>query len=283
MRSIQLGRHKRKMNKSLSSSCERLLSPLPSDLLASISRKLQVNSIQVYSKKNPPRLSDPFHDKPLAVSCFPQLPPLVPNLLEYADILPKAVVVVEQVHGSRGCSEEPCPIKRKWLRNIIFYERELKNALLLRERVGECAPAVREQIDRDVGRSFADSLLVRTKIAVSQLGEKHNLVETLRGVLRMYAVSDPEVGYVQGMNLIAAAVVLHAKEVSASFVCFREVMGYGQLRKFYVDEFQLLKAEMGSLSRQLRRVNFELWSRLVTALQFRTSAAWTTSSSCPST
>ena len=51
--------------------------------------------------------------------------------------------------------------------------------------------------------------------------EKYNLVEILRQVLRLYAVYDPEVGYVQGMNMVAAPIVMHMKEINASFVYFK--------------------------------------------------------------
>lgn len=71
--------------------------------------------------------------------------------------------------------------------------------------------------------------------------EKYNLVEILRQVLRLYAVYDPEVGYVQGMNMVAAPVVMHMKEVNAAFVYFKEVMTYGKLRMFFVEDFENIK------------------------------------------
>lgn len=63
-------------------------------------------------------------------------------------------------------------------------------------------------------RTFGSNVVTRTKITVSQAGQtgdKYNLVECIRGVLRLYAVTDPEVGYVQGMNLLCGAVALHTK------------------------------------------------------------------------
>ena len=64
------------------------------------------------------------------------------------------------------------------------------------------------------------------------------MIDCLRDVLKLYAVFDEEVGYVQGMNLVCGAVVMHMKEVNSSWVVFRELMFYGKLREFYVDDFE---------------------------------------------
>jgi len=71
--------------------------------------------------------------------------------------------------------------------------------------------------------------------------ERYNLIENLRMVLRLYAVYDPAIGYVQGMNLMASAILLHMKEVNPSFVYLKEVMNYGKLRDFYLQNFDFLK------------------------------------------
>ena len=58
--------------------------------------------------------------------------------------------MIENVHklvGDRqGCLEDNCAIKRKWVRKISFYEKELKNARLLREKIGLCPEEVQGQI-----------------------------------------------------------------------------------------------------------------------------------------
>lgn len=74
--------------------------------------------------------------------------------------------------------------------------------------------------------------------------EKYNLVDILRQVLKLYAIFDPEVGYVQGMNMVAAPIVMHMKEVKAAFIYFKEVMTYGKLRLFFVEEFENIKQEV---------------------------------------
>ena len=62
----------------------------------------------------------------------------------------KTEAVIENVHklvGDRqGCLEDNCAIKRKWVRKISFYEKELKNARLLREKIGFCPEEVQGQI-----------------------------------------------------------------------------------------------------------------------------------------
>lgn len=64
---------------------------------------------------------------------------------------------------------------------------------LLRERGEVCAGEVAEQIDKDVTRTYPSNVLTKTKILVSQSGlggDKFNLVDILRTVLRLYAVFD---------------------------------------------------------------------------------------------
>jgi hypothetical protein len=56
-------------------------------------------------------------------------------------------------------------------------------------------------------------------------------------VLKLYAAYDSEVGYVQGMNMVAAPIVIHMREVNAAFIYFKEVMTYGKLRLFFLEDF----------------------------------------------
>jgi hypothetical protein len=43
------------------------------------------------------------------------------------------------------------------------------------------------------------------------------------------------------MNLLAAPIVFHMKEANSAFIYFKEVMNYGKLRLFYVDNFDNIK------------------------------------------
>lgn len=111
-KTVKLGSRKIRHFKSMSSSCEK--SPLlESDLLSSISKNLQIHNIQVYSKKNSLRFSDPYTDRDqVAISCFPIMPPLsnflTPsrNHVEYNSLLKtkdrSSRSIIEDVHKIKG-------------------------------------------------------------------------------------------------------------------------------------------------------------------------------------
>ena len=87
---------------------------------------------------------------------------------------------------------------------------------------------------------------------------------SLKTILKMYAVEDGEVGYVQGMNLVAAAILLHVKEPAPCFVVFREVMKYGKLRQLYMDDFACLREEVQSfIDREVSWANSDLHEAMV--------------------
>lgn len=94
--------------------------------------------------------------------------------------------------------------------------------------------------------------------------EKLNLHECIRGTLKLYATVDPEVGYVQGMNLLCGAVAFHMKDINNCFIFFKEVMLYGKLREFYLDNFSSVVQELEDLlHRQLKLLNLSLYDFLV--------------------
>ena len=91
-------------------------------------------------------------------------------------------------------------------------------------------------------RTYSKNVVYNTKINLIQNEvDKYNLIDVLRNVLKLYAAYDQEVGYVQGMNLLAAPIVFHMKEVNAAFIYFKEVMNYGTLRLFYTENFETIK------------------------------------------
>lgn len=70
------------------------------------------------------------------------------------------------------------------------------------------------QIDKDIPRSFPEQGPSKPKLTLYHSEcERNNLMEMLRTVLKMLALWDPEVGYVQGINLFAAVIVTHFKDV----------------------------------------------------------------------
>ena len=58
------------------------------------------------------------------------------------------------------------------------------------------------QIGKDIGRTYGSSLT---------FGQNYKFRAMLTEVLTCYSVYDQEVGYVQGMNLIAANLLFHIK------------------------------------------------------------------------
>lgn len=100
----------------------------------------------------------------------------------------------------------------------------------------------------------------------------------------MYAVVDPEVGYVQGMNLLCGAVAFHMKDISSCFIFFKEIMFYGKLREFYLDNFSSLSQELEDLfHRQLKLLNMPLYDFLVKIVLCRCRQASTIFSSSSTT
>ena len=58
-------------------------------------------------------------------------------------------------------------------------------------------------------------MLPRTKLTLFHVNsEKNNIYESLRMVLRMYTLFDEDLGYFQGMNMVAGVVVSHVKDIS---------------------------------------------------------------------
>lgn len=136
-----------------------------------------------------------------------------------------------------------------------------------------------------MGRTFPSRTLTKTKINVIQSEvEKYDHIETLRQLLRLYAVYDSEVGYVQGMNMVAAPIVMHMRDMTASFIYFKEVMTYGKLRLFFIEDFSGIKQEVREKFRKLLRFhNIELYQYLVHIFLCRKHAEWTIRCSFPTT
>lgn len=55
------------------------------------------------------------------------------------------------------------------------------------------------------------------------------------------------------MNLVAAAIVFHMKEVNSAFIYFKEIMNYGKLRMFFLDNFDNIKQEVREKFKKLLR------------------------------
>jgi hypothetical protein len=63
----------------------------------------------------------------------------------------------------------------------------------------------------------------------------------LRKVLIAYSIYDIEMGYVQGVNMIAGVLLYHIKNESLTFWALVEMMEYQELRMVYLNSFEHLK------------------------------------------
>jgi hypothetical protein len=63
----------------------------------------------------------------------------------------------------------------------------------------------------------------------------------LREVLLTYSVYDLELGYVQGINNIAAILLYHIKDAEKTFWALVELMEYQELRMIYVGRLEFLQ------------------------------------------
>lgn len=62
----------------------------------------------------------------------------------------------------------------------------------------------------------------KTKLTVYHAAtEKIGMLESLKSVLKLYAVYDESISYIQGINLIAAIIVTHVKDVDGSFIVLK--------------------------------------------------------------
>ncbi len=63
----------------------------------------------------------------------------------------------------------------------------------------------------------------------------------LREVLVSYSVYDSELGYVQGLNNIAAALLYHIKDAEKTFWALVELMESNELRNIYLGRLENLE------------------------------------------
>lgn len=66
----------------------------------------------------------------------------------------------------------------------------------------------------------------------------------LKSVLVAYSIYDVDLGYVQGLNMIAGVLLYHIKSAEQTFWALVETMEYQELRLLYLDHFKLLKQHM---------------------------------------
>ena len=78
-----------------------------------------------------------------------------------------------------------------------------------------------------------------------------------------YARFDREVGYVQGMNFIAATLVYHASSAQEALRVFVEMMVGGELRRLFLADLSMSRTIAYKLTAELRRLSYDLYSHMV--------------------
>ena len=119
----------------------------------------------------------------------------------------------------------------------VFHDHEgIVEALL---QSGAVSRATKEQIERDLPRTFPDE----------ELFNDTDVVESMRRILLATCVEHPGLGYVQSMNFLVAFLLLHCKTDDAAFCLFRRVLTHPrmQMEQMYVDGFPLLRRVVDAL------------------------------------
>lgn len=87
---------------------------------------------------------------------------------------------------------------------------------------GRCDPTDEDRIVKDISRTFPDM----------QYYCKPDVQTNLFSVLKAYNTFDPELGYCQGMNFVAATLLMHLKP-EESFWCFVSLIKSYDLRSYF--------------------------------------------------
>ena len=103
-----------------------------------------------------------------------------------------------------SCSEDKCPYATEWTKG----SRTTDKAAYLGLKTISVSSINSAQIDKDVDRTYGDT---------PTFGRNPAFREMLRELLYCYSIYDQELGYVQGINLIAANLLFHIKKAEQTF------------------------------------------------------------------
>lgn len=88
------------------------------------------------------------------------------------------------------------------------------------------------------------------------------MIERLQDLLTEYAYRDEEVGYVQGMNFVGAALVYHCHNTTDALKILCYMMKKCNYRNIFLNDMELGQVIASKLSEDLRRLSFDLFSYL---------------------
>ena len=110
-----------------------------------------------------------------------------------------------------------------------------------------------KQIERDLPRTQPDHPAFQTP----------KLKDMMKEVLVAYAQLDSEVGYVQGMNFVAAVLVYHSRTSYEALNVFTYIMKLCGYRKLFLGDLSYSRKLAGRLTQDLRRLVYDLYVHLV--------------------
>lgn len=154
----------------------------------------------------------------------------------------------QEMENADGCTCQPkCLWTEHWLalcKNPKRYQSILKYNV---------PSGTSEQIKRD---------LLRTQPKAKTFQSERYLC-MLEDTLMAYAGYDREVGYVQGMNIIASVLIYHASTTSESFSNFVYLMADRRFRDIYLKDFELANRLAESISLTLKTRCNDLYRHIV--------------------
>ena len=89
------------------------------------------------------------------------------------------------------------------------------------------------------------------------------MIEMLKDVLLGYAELDHEVGYVQGMNFVAAALVYHSHNSYDALKVFNYLMKACGYRRLFLGDLSFGRFIASRLVQEMRRLVYDLFMHLV--------------------
>jgi len=131
--------------------------------------------------------------------------------------------------GDDGClCSFPCRWRKQWTKNQCKNDYETFNKIL-RENPKEEHYV---QIEKDLLRTYPECPTFASNVYY------HGM---LKKVLVAYSIYDVDLGYVQGLNMIAGVLLYHIKNPEQTFWALVETMEYQELRMIYLNQFKELK------------------------------------------
>ena len=105
------------------------------------------------------------------------------------------------------------------------------------------AKYIKHTLDKEKSINLIDLDIERTFPYMGVFKKDSQLGENLREILRIFVVSRPDIGYVQGLSYIAATLLLQMDKFQA-FVCFMNIILSPNILPFYLLDEQKIKKRL---------------------------------------